>query len=72
MEIEPNIDGLLHISNVSWDWITDINQVLKVGDEIEVAILEFDLENKRITLSRKATMPQPAEPIHRPVESKED
>ncbi len=72
VEIEPNIDGLLHISNVSWDWITDINQVLKVGDEIEVAILEFDLENKRITLSRKATMPQPAEPIHRPVESKED
>ena len=59
VEIEPNIDGLLHISNVSWDWISDINQVLKVGDEIEVAILEFDAENKRVTLSRKATMQAP-------------
>ena len=59
VELDKNIDGLLHISNVSWDWIEDINTVLKVGDELEVQVVEFDGENKRITLSRRAVLPKP-------------
>lgn len=59
VEIEPGVDGLLHVSNVSWEWVDDIKKVLKVGDEIDVAITEFNLESKRVTLSRKATMEQP-------------
>ncbi|MCM1043764.1 MAG: 4-hydroxy-3-methylbut-2-enyl diphosphate reductase [Corallococcus sp.] len=59
VELDSHIDGLLHISNVSWEWLDDINKALKVGDEIEVEVLEFDAENKRITLSRKAVLPKP-------------
>lgn len=59
VQIDDGIDGLLHISNVSWEWLGDINEALKVGDEIDVAILEFDADNKRVTLSRKATMEKP-------------
>ena len=59
IELDKGIDGLLHISNVSWDWISDISQVLKVGDVIDVQVMDFDGENKRITLSRKATIEQP-------------
>ncbi len=61
IELDKGIDGLLHISNVSWEWLSNINEVLKVGDEIDVKIIEFDFENKRITLSRKDTMEKPVE-----------
>ena len=59
IELDKNIDGLLHVSNVSWEWLDDINKALKVGDEIEVEVLEFDGENKRITLSRKSLLETP-------------
>ncbi len=59
VELDKHIDGLLHVSNVSWEWLDDINNVLKVGDEVEVEVMEFDKENKRITLSRKALLPRP-------------
>ena len=60
IELDNHIDGLLHVSNVSWEWLDDINHALKVGDEIEVQVLEFDGANKRITLSRKALLERPA------------
>lgn len=59
IQLDKSIDGLLHVSNVSWEWIEDINQVLKVGDEVQVEVLEFDGERKRITLSRKSLLPKP-------------
>jgi len=59
IELDNHIDGLLHVSNVSWEWLDDINKALKIGDEIEVQIMEFDAENKRITLSRKALLERP-------------
>ena len=62
IELDKNIDGLLHVSNVSWEWLDDINKALKIGDEIEVEILEFDSENKRITLSRKSLLERPEQP----------
>ncbi|MEG1706400.1 MAG: S1 RNA-binding domain-containing protein, partial [Clostridia bacterium] len=61
VELDKGIDGLLHISNVSWEWLGDINQVLKVGDEIEVQVIGFDIDAKRITLSRKSLLEKPAE-----------
>ncbi|MBR2974317.1 MAG: 4-hydroxy-3-methylbut-2-enyl diphosphate reductase [Clostridia bacterium] len=63
IELGHNIDGLLHISNVSWEWLDDINKALKVGDEIEVVVAEFDGENKRITLSRKALLQKPEDVV---------
>lgn len=59
IELDKHIDGLLHVSNYSWEWIDDIGKVLKVGDEVEVEVLEFDAEHKRITLSRKALLERP-------------
>ena len=59
VELDKHIDGLLHVSNVSWEWLDDINKALKIGDEIEVEVMEFDADNKRITLSRKALMEKP-------------
>ena len=60
VELDDHIDGLLHVSNVSWEWLDDINKALKIGDEIEVEVLEFDAEHKRITLSRKSLLEKPA------------
>ena len=60
IELDKHIDGLLHVSNVSWEWLDDINKALKIGDEIEVEVLEFDAEHKRITLSRKSLLEKPA------------
>ena len=71
IELDTHIDGLLHVSNVSWEWLDDINQALKIGDEIEVQVLEFDGENKRITLSRKALLPRPEQEAA-PAEEKEE
>ena len=59
IELDKHIDGLLHVSNVSWEWLDDINKALKIGDEIEVEVLEFDGEHKRITLSRKSLLQRP-------------
>ena len=58
VELGDGIDGLLHISNISWDWLSDITQVIKIGDEVEAMVMDFDLENRRITLSRKALIPR--------------
>lgn len=49
IELDKHIDGLLHVSNYSWDWVDDISKVLKVGDEVQVQVMEFDAENRRIT-----------------------
>jgi len=62
IELEPGIDGLLHISDISW--IKKINHpsdVMKLGDNIEVVILEFDKENKRIALGLKQLEQNPWE-----------
>ena len=66
IELGDNIDGLLHISNISWDWLADINKAVKVGDELELQVIECDAENKRITLSRKALITPPETPVEKP------
>lgn len=59
VELASGIDGLLHVSNMSWEWLDDISKAVKVGDEIEVVVIDADIENKRITLSRKPLLQQP-------------
>ena len=55
------IDGLAHISDLSWERITKPEEVLKVGDEIDVYIKNVDPESKRISLSVKQTQKDPWE-----------
>jgi predicted RNA-binding protein with RPS1 domain len=47
------VEGLVHISELSWSKIRHPSQVLKIGDEIDVFVLNFDLEKKRISLGYK-------------------
>ena len=52
--LELGVDGLIHISDLSWSKkINHPSEVTKVGDEIEVVILEIDRENKRLSLGHK-------------------
>ena len=53
VELEPGVDGLVHISKISHERIEDPAQVLTVGEEIKAKILSVDEENKRISLSIK-------------------
>ncbi len=72
VQLDKSIDGLLHVSNVSWEWIEDISKVLKIGDEIQVEVLEFDGERKRITLSRKSLLPKPEQTTSAPATTDEE
>jgi len=47
------IDGLLHVSEISWKQIKNPKEVLKVGDELETTVLSVDKENKKIALTLK-------------------
>lgn len=53
VEIEPGIEGLIHIGDLSWTRIKHPKEVLKKGQKIEVSIIEVDTERKRISLGYK-------------------
>ena len=53
------VDGLAHISDLSWERVTHPSDVLKVGDEVDVYVKNIDVENKRISLSIKNTQRDP-------------
>ena len=53
------LDGLLHITDISWGRISHPSEILAVGDEVEVVILNFDLEKKKISLGLKQKTPSP-------------
>jgi small subunit ribosomal protein S1 len=53
------MDGLIHVSELSWKHIDHPSQVVQVGDEVEVRVLDVDLDRERISLSLKATQSDP-------------
>ncbi len=53
VELEPNIDALVHISQISHKRVNDIREFLEIGQEIKAKIVEINKENKRIELSIK-------------------
>ena len=53
------IDGLLHISDISWGRITHPSEFFAVGDQIEVIVLKYDAEKERVTLGYKQKNPDP-------------
>ena len=59
------MDGLLHITDMSWGRINHPSEVVKVGEEIEVMILDIDREKERISLGLKQRMPNPWDDIER-------
>ena len=53
------IDGLIHISQISWKLIRSCDEVLKIGQIVDVKIISLDKENKKLSLSIKALIPEP-------------
>jgi 4-hydroxy-3-methylbut-2-enyl diphosphate reductase len=62
VEIEPGIEGLVHVSEASRNFIKNVGEVAKVGDEVEVMILNADPASKKLTLSIKAALPDAERP----------
>ena len=62
VELEPGIDALLHVSQISKEHIEKPADVLKVGEEVTAKVVDFNEEDKKISLSVKALLaPEPAE-----------
>ena len=59
VEVEKGIDGLVHVSQISHEWLENPTSVLKVGDEVEAKIVDMDVEKERMNLSIKALTPAP-------------
>jgi small subunit ribosomal protein S1 len=53
------VDGLVHVSELSWKHVDHPSEVVQVGQEVEVEILDVDLERERVSLSLKATQEDP-------------
>ena len=66
-------DGLLHVSNISWNRVEKVEDVLKIGDKIDVKVTE--IEDGKVKVSAKALLPKPAgwkEPERRPRNDRRD
>ncbi len=60
VEILPGKDGLLHISEIEWSRLENVESVLKVGDEIEVKLIGIDSRTGKLKLSRKVLLSRPS------------
>ncbi len=60
IELEPGVEGLVHISEMSWSKrLRHPSKILKVGDRVDVGVLDVDMAKRRISLSLKASLPDP-------------
>lgn len=59
IELEPGLDGLVHISEIAYKRVTNIADEISVGQDVSAKILEIDKERKRISLSIKETLEPP-------------
>ena len=59
VEILPGKEGLLHISEIDWRRLEKVEEVLKLGDIVEVKLIEIDKKAGKLRLSRKALLPRP-------------
>lgn len=64
IELDDGIEGLIHVSEMSWTKrVKHPSQVVKVGDRVDVVVLEVDTENRRISLGMKQLQPNPWEEL---------
>lgn len=72
IELEPGLDGLVHISEVAHKRVTNIEDELKIGQKVKARVLDIDIERRRISLSIKDTLEY--EPLEKETEkeSKEE
>jgi len=58
------VEGLVHVSELSWGRVCNPNDVVSIGDEVQVCILQLDHDRNRVALSLKRLMPNPWKTIH--------
>lgn len=71
--LEEGIEGLLHVSDLSWTKrVKHPREILKAGDAVEIMVLDFDLEKKTVSLGLKQVLPNPWDDVevHYPVGSR--
>ena len=69
VQILPGKEGLLHISELDWKKVEKVEDVVNIGDEVEVKLLEVDAKSGKMRLSRRALIEKPegyVEPVRRP------
>lgn len=59
VEIIPGKEGLLHISEIDWRHIKNVDEVLKPGDQVKVKLIDVDSKTGKLKLSRKVLVPKP-------------
>jgi len=62
VELEPAVEGLIHISELAPQRVRRVSDVVKEGQEVQVMVLNVDKEQRRIALSLKAALPKEPEP----------
>ncbi|MFN8697859.1 MAG: polyribonucleotide nucleotidyltransferase [Flavobacteriales bacterium] len=62
VEILPGQDGLIHVSELEWHRVDDVNTVLKVGDVVKFKVIGRDPKTGKLKLSRKVLLPRPERP----------
>ncbi|HOY10189.1 MAG TPA: 30S ribosomal protein S1 [Candidatus Omnitrophota bacterium] len=58
------VDGLLHITDMSWSRINHPSEIVSIGDQVEVLIIDFDQENSKVSLGLKQITPNPWDDIY--------
>ncbi|MCX6311321.1 MAG: polyribonucleotide nucleotidyltransferase [Bacteroidetes bacterium] len=71
VEFLPGKDGLLHISEVDWKRLENLDGILKEGDAVKVKLIEVDEKTGKFRLSRKVLMPKPEGMTERPARTQE-
>ena len=71
VEVEKGIDGLVHVSQISYEFLENPTTVLSIGQEIDAKILKLDPVEKKMTLSIKALEPKP-ENVERKSKAKDE
>jgi len=59
VELLPGHDGMIHISNLTWEHVNKVTDILNVGDKVRVKVVEVDKERGRVGLSRKELLKKP-------------
>ena len=59
INIGKGTDGLLHVSEIDWKRVENVEDVLKEGDKVEVKLTEIDEKSGKLRLSRKVLLPKP-------------
>ena len=71
VEVEKGVDGLVHVSQISNEWLENPVTALQVGQEVDAKIIDINIEKEKMTLSIKALQPVP-EGLERPARAKKE